>query len=147
MIKDVGVPTSASVYRLAIVANFIKPVATYEQSARMLYEMLGYDPGLGDVTDLMFQVNKRTAFEGCEINRLVTLATAAAQNISLEFSPAVGHRSQESLLGLAARRQLDFNTIPNGNLFSIERQIAVLQFIAREMERIMQSGDVRALTS
>lgn len=119
------------VVRVALVAQLLQPVATYVEAARIVGGMLGSDLERDDMSDLLFQINRRKSLEpGYEMNRLVRLGVLAADTIVTQMVQGGGHMQVQKL---AASMMLDFNSVPLPDIIVPATQLLVAQQLRDEI--------------
>jgi hypothetical protein len=132
------------VYRVSLVSTLLKRVERYADGVEEFFRSLGFDPKVDDPSDLLFQVNSRVIVGDREINRLMHLSTLEFQRFALDLVEGAPPAPQQRL-GFAARRQLDFNTVPDGRLMEYDEQVAIFRWLATETQRIADDGRVVSL--
>jgi len=128
------------VFRISVVATVMKPVDQYAEGAAEFFGSLGFDPEIPDASDLMFQLNSKKLVGGVLANRIIQFSVAGLQ----AFAVGQGNMSVTSI-SFAARRQYDFNTIPDGTLLEQARQLPIFRALANELLTAAASGKLESL--
>lgn len=126
-----------SVHRVAHVGSYVLPVSDYQEAAKMHLEMTGIDFPPEDLSDLLFQVNKKTAGYGVyEINRLLRLGIAAEHGLLLSVGQAPeGVEAFAPKYGLSL--VLDFNSVPSGMPINSDDQTSLFARLIDETKRLV----------
>ena len=137
---------SHRVYRISLIGAQVLPVSDYNDSVREIYGALGFDLNIPRVSDLTFQVNSRVDFGESVVNRLLHLSTVSVQDFQFDLErPIAPYPSTR--VELASRRQFDFNTVPDGQFISLERQHELFKLISEEMMRVAHDGTLNSFRS
>lgn len=134
------------VVRLALNIELLSYVPNYEEGARALYNSMGIEPIAEKASDLVFQINKRTTLTGHDnlaVNRIVQLSVVEIQK--LIFTMPGQNTLTAPEVRYAARRQLDFNTVPSGRTFNAEQRAPILEALAEEIAKFQATGSIREM--
>ena len=111
-----------------------------QSSADIFSEVVGFNPGVENATDLIFQVNRRSDFSGVEGNRVTTVNVMETQSFRV-----VGGGLPRQNLDYGVGVTLDFNTVPDGRVFEDARQKEVIYSILDDVESAADCEDLRFL--
>jgi hypothetical protein len=136
--------------RLAVVANLVKPSVDESAACASFLEAIGYDLGVSDARDLLFQVNRRKALEATnvEMNRIMRFGVSAFQKFVFQLelqTPGTGTSLPISKQNFGMVLTLDFNTVPTGQVIESERCAPIFKEILEELKRVALNGSPRAL--
>lgn len=122
--------------RLSVVANTVELVEDIGAAGRRFQAMIGLDSKIEGLTDHLFQANRITSFDGAAGNRLVQYSTSAFQRMRVQFSGQSG-QGQQSVIGVSfgVCATYDFNTVPDGTVFEVDKQKAIFGMIVDEVKR------------
>lgn len=126
--------------RLSCIVNSYSEASSSEDVANLFYSIAGFNPDIPEVTDLVFQANRRTDLEGVLINRVTTINTLETQSIRMQGS-TLAETSVEHGLGIT----YDFNTVPDGTVFDTERQKKLFADMLGHVTKAVNSSDLSFL--
>lgn len=132
-------PKNLQAVRVALVAQLLHPVPTYSDAAEIVGGMLGIDVVRDDMSDLLFQVNRRKRLQsGHEVNRLVRLGV---YSLDVIMSQMVQGGGQMQVSQLAASLMLDFNSVPLPVIFAPNTQVIVAQQLSDEILAVANAAN------
>ncbi|MER9140323.1 hypothetical protein NKI20_29425 [Mesorhizobium sp. M0830] len=139
---------SKDAFRIALVATSMKPVESYSDGVKEFISALGFDFGIANATDLMFQINSRFSLGDIIANRLVQLSTVGFQSFAFPLAPGsvLPHLSTSTIPAqFVARRHFDFNTVPDGKLLERDKLRHIFRGLADELLRVIAVGNLSGL--
>lgn len=133
--------------RQSIVVNLVQPAPTQAEASEKLYAILDLDLGMDDVTDSVFQLNRRKQLPalGISINRLMRFSIASYQEFLVQVTPNGTAPVPVSRQHFATALTLDFNTVPDGRRLASKDQLPIFQALAAEILRVGEIGSPAAL--
>jgi hypothetical protein len=140
----------SGVYRIAVVCNYIDIFDQYAGAKAAFFNKVGVPEVLGDVTDLVFQINKKFSFDTLKIsvNRLLTATIEMMQQVQvLGGSPAIDFLSSGRVVkeSFILSLNVDVNNAPEaGREFSeVEVRAGMKRFVEENLRlrQLKQIGE------
>lgn len=127
------------IYRLAIVAPFIRVCKSLKEAQDALFERTGIDRIDGEITDLSFSFNKRkiSSKTGIKLNRLIRYSTAEFHNIRFEIGQNSPDAGRVAEIVHAFEMNVDVNSVPNER--TIERT-AISQTLSDIFDELVEAA-------
>lgn len=129
-----------AVVRVALVGTLMSRVDDYQTAAGVVGSMLGADVNRPDISDLMFQINRRKPMgHGQSMNRLIRLNVAEIQAVTVQQGLQANGVVAMIPIQTMASLQLDFNTVPSPVGLPADSVIPLIEEINQEILRVGRS--------
>ncbi|MDR3497261.1 MAG: hypothetical protein P4L82_21915 [Ancalomicrobiaceae bacterium] len=142
--------TMKSAFRLAIVANTIDQADSYLEALQKACEIVGITQYGPDVSDFMFQLNRRKGFDGnLTVNRLMRFSIVEIKNVTISLNaimpPTFVTYPSALTNAFGVMTTYDLNTVPDGQIIEPSKQTAVLKVLTSELLSLASIGSPKAL--
>lgn len=132
------------IQRIAFGTVLLLPVASRQEGYDVLSAYLPFQLDLADSSDFQFQVNRRRvslAVADIELNRLSKWSVAAFSEQTIEFSSEAPARTVTTGEHMAARLELDINTVPSPSTeLSGDELASIFRELVELAVEIVQNG-------
>lgn len=113
--------------RVSSIARVIRKSKSEEEASASFSKIVGIQLADANVSDLMFQVNRRKPFGPVQGNWLVNTGVYTHQSVI--FMPGQSGQAVSAVVTYGARIDLDFNTVPDGSPLNLDLQKEVFSAI------------------
>lgn len=142
--KDISV---SGAYRLAIGASLLHKVNSYPEAVGVISELTGIYVPFSDVSDFMFQLNRRKKIgNNIEVNRLIKYGVALVGGYFVNQQFTTGQsRISEISSDTNVVVELDINTVPSAFELHHEMQGEIFRSLANEAEVLANDPKIERL--
>lgn len=127
-----------SVIRISTVATLTTPAETPDEGVKNCAAHIGLHIPTNGVTDFIFQVNRRAILDGdVEINRLLRWNVFEFHSLAINAN-IISQAPIPPMIHLRSALMLDFNTPPQNQPYSQEKQLKAMTAIHQELLRFSE---------